>query len=238
MVLSNHRSSPRAHSRFIRSEELGEVSEWRFGAVGPVVPVLELLPEPEPEPVEPEHVRLDRAWADGHAAGLAQGLAEATLDGNQKLDAFVQGQGAETAQHLAELLTAMQSRLAQVEQDMAQQVLALACGLARQMVRRELAVDVAALEPVIREALGMLVMDGKAAVIKLHPQDMDALQASLAVAFPSPALTWLPDAAVERGGCMVESGGTVIDGTLSKRWERAVANLGLASAWTDAEDGS
>ena len=242
MVLSNTRSSSRAHSRFIRSEELGEVSEWRFGAVGPVVPVvLELLPEPEPEPEEPEQVRLDRTWADGHAAGLAQGLAEATLEGNQKLDAFVQGQGVETAHSLAELLSAMQARLAQVEQDMAQQVLALACGLARQVVRRELSVDTTALEPVVREALGMLVMDGKAAVIKLHPDDLEVLQDPLKEVFPLPVLTWLPDPAVERGGCMVESGGTVIDGTLSKRWERAVANLGLTSAWTDetdAEDGS
>lgn len=247
MVLSNNRSSSRAHSRFIRSEELGEVSEWHFGAVGPLVPTaLDLLPEPEPEPepVEPEQVRLDRAWADGHAAGLAQGLAEATLEGNQKLDDFVQNQGVETAQHLADLLAAMQTRLAQLEQDMAQQVLALACGLARQVVRRELSVDAAALEPVIREALGMLVMDGKAVVIKLHPQDLEVLQAPLQAAFPQPALTWLADMAVERGGCLVESGGTVIDGTLSKRWERAVANLGLASAWTDgdveagAEDGS
>ena len=236
MVLSSNRSSSRPHSRFIRSEELGEVSEWRFGAFGPVV--LELLPEPEPEPEESEQVCLDRAEADGYAAGLAQGLAEATLEGNQKLDAFVQGQGAETAHSLAGLLTAMQARLAQVEQDMAQQVLALACGLARQIVRRELTVDSAALEPVIREALGMLVMDGKAAVIKLHPEDLAELQASLKEAFPSPTLTWLPDAAVERGGCMVEAGGTVVDGTLSKRWERAVANLGLASAWMDVVDGS
>ncbi len=237
MVLSSHRSSPRAHTRFIRSEELGEVSEWRFGSVGPVVPVLELLPEPEPEPEPPEPLQpqLDRAWADGHAAGLAQGLAEATLEGNQKLDAFVQGQGVETAQHMADMLSAMQARLAQVEQDMAQQVLALACGLARQIVRRELSVDAAAIVPVIREALGLLVMDGKAATIKLHPQDLEVLQVPLKEAFPSPALAWLPDAAVARGGCMVESGGTVIDGTLAKRWERAVANLGLASAWGDAE---
>lgn len=236
--MSNPRSVPRAQPRFIRSEELGEVSEWRFGAVGPVVPVVvaEVLAEPEPEPEEPEQVRLDRAWADGHGAGLAQGLADATLEGNQKLDDFVRGQGVETANSLAELLTAMEARLAQAEQAMAQQVLALACGLARQIVRRELTVDTAALEPVIREALGMLVMDGKAAVIKLHPQDWEVLEAPLKAAFPLPTLTWLSDTGVERGGCRVESGGTVIDGTLSKRWERAVANLGLASAWTDADN--
>jgi flagellar assembly protein FliH len=49
-------------------------------------------------------------------------------------------------------------------------------------------------------------------------------------------VAWLPDASVERGGCLVESGGTVIDGTVSKRWERAVAQLGLARTWTDAGD--
>ena len=241
MVLSSNRSSARVPARFIRSEELGEVFEWRFGAVGPVLldtpDAPERLPEPAPEPEESEQVRLDRAWADGHASGLAQGLADATLQGNQKLDDFVQGQGAETARSLAELLTAMQIRLTQVEQDMAQQVLALACGLAKQIVRRELAVDTAALNPVIREALGMLVMDGRAAVIKLHPLDLVVLQAPLQEALASPTLAWLPDASVERGGCRVESGGTVIDGTLSKRWERAVANLGLASAWTEADLG-
>lgn len=229
----------RSHSRFIRSEELGIVSEWQFGLVGPP-PVLavEQLPEPEPEPEEPEQVRLDRAWEEGRAAGYAQGRAEATNEGNHRLDAFVQGQGVETAQSLAGLLSAMQERLTQAEQDIAQQVLALACGLARQVLRRELSIDKAALEPVVREALGMLVMDGKRAVIKIHPLDLEVLRAPLQEAFPSPNLTWLPDASVERGGCLVESAGTVIDGTLSKRWQRVVANLGLASAWTDADDGA
>ena len=231
-------ASSKSRSRFIPSEELGVVSEWQFGAVG-AVPVLavEQSPEPEPEPEEPEQVRLDRAWEEGHAAGYALGHTEATNEGNHRLDAFVQGQGIETARKLAELLSAMQDRLTQAEQDIAQQVLALACGLARQVVRRELAIDKAALEPVIREALGMLVMDGKRAIIKLHPLDLEVLRAPLQEAFPSPTLTWLSDDAVERGGCLVESAGTVIDGSLSKRWERAVANLGLASAWADADHG-
>ncbi len=233
-------SKSRSHSRFIPSEEIGVVSEWQFGSVGDPVAVVEQLPPPvEPtEPEEPEQVRIDRAWADGHSAGLALGRAEATLEGNQRLDDFVQGQGVETAQKLAELLTAMQDRLTQAEREIAHQVLELACGLARQVVRRELSVDKAALQPVIREALDVLVMDGKNAVIKLNPLDWAVLEAPLKEAFPASTLTWLVDGAVERGGCLVETGGTVVDGTLSKRWERAVAQLGLESAWVESDDGA
>jgi flagellar assembly protein FliH len=197
------------------------------------VPEVPLEPEVPEEPVQ---VRIDRAWEEGFDAGQAQGRTEATNEGNHRLDAFVQGQGAETAQKLAELLSAMQSRLAQAEQDIAQQVLELACSVARQVVRRELSVDPMALLAGVREALGMLVMDGKAAVVKLHPLDLEVLQEPLQAAIASPHVAWLPDASVERGGCLVESGGTVIDGTVSKRWERAVAQLGLARTWTDAGD--
>ncbi len=235
-------SKSRGHSRFIPKEEVGVVAEWQFNAMGAPLRTVVLLPdsppEPEPEPEETVQIRIDRAWDEGYGAGLEQGRTEATNEGNHRLDAFVQGQGAETAEKLAELLSAMQARLAQAEQDIAQQVLALACGVARQIVRRELSVDPVALLSVVREALGMLVMDGKTAVVKLHPLDWEVLQEPLQQAFPSPTITWLSDAAVERGGCLVESGGTVIDGTLSKRWERAVAHLGLASTWTDASDGA
>lgn len=231
-------SKTRSHSRFIRSEEIGAVAEWQFGSIGDPILVVEQLPEPEValEPDEPEQVRIDRAWAEGHAAGLAQGHAEATLEGNQRLDDFVQSQGVETAEKLAELLSAMQERLTQAEQDIARQVLDLACGLARQVVRRELAIDSAALVPVVHEALNILVMDGKKAVVKLHPQDWEVLEAPMKEAVPLPEVTWLTDSAVERGGCLVESGGTVIDGTLSKRWERAVAQLGLESAWVEPDN--
>jgi flagellar assembly protein FliH len=50
------------------------------------------------------------------------------------------------------------------------------------------------------------------------------------------ALSLLSDASVTRGGCLVESAGTVVDGTLEKRWGRAVAKLGLESAWEVSND--
>jgi flagellar assembly protein FliH len=129
------------------------------------------------------------------------------------------------------MVIGLDDRLKQAEQDIAQQVLALACELARQVVRRELAADPQALLPVVREALGMLVMDGKPGVVKLHAADLDLLQAPLRAESIAPNIHFVADAAVARGDCLVESGGTVIDGSVSRRWERAVANLGLASAW-------
>jgi flagellar assembly protein FliH len=34
----------------------------------------------------------------------------------------------------------------------------------------------------------------------------------------------------------VEAAGTVVDGTVEKRWQRAVASLGLEASWEDAND--
>ena len=229
-------SNNRNFARFIPSEEVGTVAQWQFGMVGdPLLapPSAESLPEPEPE--EPVQVQLERAWDEGYTAGMAQGSAQATEEGNRRLDDFVQNQGVEAARHLVSVALGLEGRLKQAEQDIAQQVLALACNLARQVVRRELATDPQALLPVVREALGMLVMDGKPAVVKLHAEDLALLQAPLRETHPAPGLHWVADAGVARGDCVVESSGTVIDGSLRRRWERAVANLGLVSTWDDRD---
>jgi flagellar assembly protein FliH len=88
-----------------------------------------------------------------------------------------------------------------------------------------------ALLPVVREALGMLASDSKAAVVRLNPVDLEVVSNVLQSEFPGLALQVLGDAAVQPGGCVVESAGTVVDGTLERRWQRAVASLGLESDW-------
>jgi flagellar assembly protein FliH len=49
--------------------------------------------------------------------------------------------------------------------------------------------------------------------------------------FSTLSLTLVGDTTVSRGGCLVESAGTVVDGTLEKRWARAIASLGLNAPW-------
>jgi flagellar assembly protein FliH len=85
--------------------------------------------------------------------------------------------------------------------------------------------------PVIREAVELLGVEHQSAVVRMHPTDMDVLQAPLAGEFAGLSLSLRADPTLEPGGCVVESAGMVIDATLQKRWQRAVATLGMASAW-------
>ena len=232
--MSNDRH--RMYTRFIPSEEVGAVSAWQFGLVGDPVPPREVVAEPEPELLpEPEEVRLQRAWDGGHAAGYAQGHADAARVGHEQLDTYVSGQGRENAEQLAAVVQALQQRLAQAEQTLARQVLDLAAELARQVVRRELATQPDAVLPVVREALSRLVGEHQPTTVRLHPADLQVVGDALRKEFPLPTLRWAADEQVARGGCVVEAGGTVVDGTLASRWQRALANLGLESAWEPAQ---
>jgi flagellar assembly protein FliH len=159
------------------------------------------------------------------------------MEGNRRIDDYISSQGQDTARSFGQLFESAQAQMAEAEQVMAKGVLELACELARQVLRHELSTNTNALQPVIREALGVLAVDSKAALVRMNPQDLGVLDDVLRQEFAGLALTLLGDASITRGGCLVESAGTVVDGTLEKRWARAVASLGLESAWGASDDG-
>jgi flagellar assembly protein FliH len=159
------------------------------------------------------------------------------LEGQRLIKEYADTQGKESAATFASLFDNVTEQLAQAEQVMAHGVLELACELARQVLRHELSTNPNALQPVVREALGMLAVDSKAAVVRLNPLDMEVLAEVLRQEFSNLALTLLPDATLARGGCLVESAGTVVDATVEKRWLRAVSSVGLGAPW-ESEDGN
>jgi flagellar assembly protein FliH len=233
-------SSQRSYSRFIPSEEVGDFTQWKFGAVDGS-DLIEPEPEPEVEiPVEVDEAAqqalVQQACDDAYAEGFAQGQAQTALEWQQRLDAYIAQQGREMAQRLQGVVQTLDASLIDMQQDMAQQLLELACDIARQVVRQELSVNPNALQPVVREAVGMLVTEGRPALVRLHPDDMEAMAQPLREEMDSPGVQWMADASVPPGGCLVESAGTVVDGSLDKRWQRAIAALGLQSPW-DEEGG-
>ena len=57
------------------------------------------------------------------------------------------------------------------------------------------------------------------------------IEQALRKEFSHLSLSLLADANITPGGCLVEAAGTVVDGTIEKRWSRVVCKLGLESAW-------
>lgn len=236
--------SHRHYSRFIPSEEVGEVTQWQFGAMddnGHLLPeaVPEQAPEPDPEAQEAARQALmQQALEEAHAQGHAKGFEEATAQWQQRMDDYVSGQGREAAVRLADVAQALHTRLSEVEQHMAGELLQLACDIAREVVRKELSVNPKAVEPVVQEALGLLMAEGRSVTVRMHPADLAVVENSLREEFSNAEVRWVADAAVEAGGCMVESAAAFVDGSLGKRWQRAIATLGLESPWQEPQHGA
>ncbi|OHC80161.1 MAG: flagellar assembly protein FliH [Rhodoferax sp. RIFCSPLOWO2_12_FULL_60_11] len=224
----------RNYSRFIPGEEIDAVEQWNFAAVDTASLLLAAQVKVRDEAAEES--KQEACRQAGYAEGFAQGRAQATVEAQRQMADYIAHQGSDAARQFAQLFATVQAQLAEAEQVMAQGTLELACELARQVLRRELSVDPKAVQPVIREALGLLVADTKSAVVRLHPLDFNVLEEVIRTEFSSLSLTLLADPGLTRGGCLIESAGTVVDGTLEKRWMRAVASLGLDSSWEEPAD--
>ena len=169
----------------------------------------------------------------GREQGLQDGKQQATLEWQQKLDDYQAQQGQQVARQLQSVLDAAQRDVQGIQQRMAPDVLQLACDIARQVVRQELRSNPQALLPVVREALDMLSAESKPVCVRLNPADWERLKDTLKTEFPQPKIEWLADASVQPGDCKIESAGAQVDGSLERRWQRAVAALGLVSTWYD-----
>ncbi len=228
----------RNYSRFIPGDEIEAVEQWRFGAIETAAQLLQAqVKEREVEQDEEQHeLARQTSFRAGYADGVAQGRAQAQAEVQQQMADFLANQAAQTGQQLSELFKSVQTQLDQAQQVMAQGVLELSCELARQVLRQELSVNPNAMLPVIREAIDLLGAEHRTAVVRLHPTDLEVLEGVLASAFSGLNLSLRADTTLQPGGCLVESAGMVVDATLQKRWQRAVATLGLASAWELADE--
>ncbi len=237
----------RAFNKFIADEDIIAVSEWDFGAVDHAsirfAAKLKVQAETEQQAMEDvERAKVDAikqsGYTKGYEDGFAQGHAQATLEGQRQIATYIENEGKQAAVHFAKLFESAERQIAEAEQAIAKGVLELACEVARQVIRRDLTVNTNAVLPVLRESLALLLTDGKAAVIRMNPVDAEMLADDLQVEFSSLSLTLVPDGHVERGGCLAEAGGTVIDGTVQRRWQRTVASLGLDAPWEVSHDGA
>lgn len=171
-------------------------------------------PEPEPEPAvklptaeEVEQI-YQQARDEGYRVGFNEGQQTALAEA-QKFAALVQ--------KLDEAITGM-------EGEVADELLALALEVSRQVVRETVRLQPEAILAVVKEAL--LQLPHQHAMIYLHPEDAALVRIHLGDQLAHAGHRIQDDLALVRGDCRIESGNTRADATLEGRWQRIVAGLG------------
>lgn len=230
MPSSNRGTHP--YQRFIPREEVQAVAAWAFEPVSEEERAARATP-PEDKPPVYDAEQLEAARAQAFAEGFEQGRQTGAQEARDALQEPLRQQAREHAERIAALLQQAQEQLDTVQHALADQVLLLACDIARQVVRRELAQPLEPVRAVVDEALGMLTDDARPAVLRLHPDDAQRLQPHLGDALQRQRVTLQPDARLTPGGCVLETALGSVDATVERRWARAVGNLGLDLPWVE-----
>ena len=228
--MSNKDEAP---SDLIRARDVGGFDIWSLPSFDPHVPQPE--PEPEPElPMESEEVPLDEvqpltleelesirqeAYNEGFAAGEKDGFRATTLKVRQEAEAALAVQLASLERLMGVLFDPIAEQDSQIEKAM----VGLVEHIARQVIQRELVLDSSHIESVMREALKLLPLGVGNVRLYINPQDFEQVKALR----ERHEETWriVEDAALQPGGCRVETEHSRIDATVETRISQIMAKL-------------
>lgn len=228
--MSNKDEAP---SDLIRARDVGGFDIWSLPSFDPHVPEPE--PEPEPElPAESEEVPLDEvqpltleelesirqeAYNEGFAAGEKDGFRATTLKVRQEAEAALAVQLASLERLMGVLFDPIAEQDSQIEKAM----VGLVEHIARQVIQRELVLDSSHIESVMREALKLLPLGVGNVRLYINPQDFEQVKALR----ERHEETWriVEDAALQPGGCRVETEHSRIDATVETRISQIMAKL-------------
>lgn len=161
-----------------------------------------------------------QAWEEGFARGLDAGQAAARQQQQAELLALQQ-----RSRRLQEVLDFLAAPLAELDVAVEQQLVALACAVARHVVRRELHLDPAQVIAVVRETVALLPVGARDVRVHLHPEDAAILRERLAETHDRRAWSIVEDPVLQRGGCRVVTDDSQIDARVETRIGAVVASV-------------
>lgn len=220
----------------IPKEELTHFQRWQVGsfdskppsATPEHTPTTEGRPEttstPEPAPKFnlPTAEDIERIHEEARSSGYQAGLAEGRAAGEQQAREIAESQ----AQLFLALVENLKKSIAELEQTVADQLLALAIEIARQVTRSTVNVRPETLVPVIREAIGALPLHHAHIVVRLNPEDIEGVRKEIGEQFSQIGAQLLEDHTISPGGCMLQAGASEIDASLETRWKRVLEAIG------------
>lgn len=205
-----------ASKPIIPKEQLSAYQRWELSSLDekPRAPQSGGVKLPTAEEIERIH---QQAYQEGFAAGMRDGRA----------------QGDAASQQMKDLLAGLERSLQRFEGVMADQILALALDIARQLVRRSIQIEPELVLNVVREAIESLPQLSQQPVLVLHPEDANIVRQMLAYEYQESVWRVVDDPGMARGGCRIETAESELDATVESRWKRIVAALGSDASWND-----
>lgn len=167
---------------------------------------------PEPPVKLPTAEEIERIHDAAHKDGYAAGYEEATARGRVE------------ALQVHTLLQNFDTALSKLDQEIAEEILALSIEVARHMVRETLIAQPEAMIDVVRDALHQLPQER--ALIHLNPDDAGLVREYVGEQLQHHEHRLVEDATVPRGGCRIDVAGSTVDATVATRWRRIMENLG------------
>lgn len=228
--------------RLIPKEKLTAYQRWEVAAFAPEQRAAQLPPEPPPVEPSPPAIEAelppqeaavvlptaedverieDEARAAGYEAGYEAGYAAGSTAAQ------------EVATTLAALMDNLQQALAEIDQNVADQLLTLAIEIANQVLRQSLRVRPELLLPVVREAVTTLHGHHGQPMLFVSPQDAALVRSHLGEQLSHSNWRIIDDGALSAGGCRVELGAGEVDASLETRWRRVIEAIGVSQEWLD-----
>lgn len=164
----------------------------------------------------------DAAHREGYQAGFDSGREAAAIAGH------------ELAAKLGQAISRFDSSVAQIEQVVADEVLALALEIARKVVHQAIAVQPGIILEVIREAL--LQMPLQHAMIYLNTDDAALVRAHAGEQLTHAGHRIQEDPKLGRGDVVIEAGGAHLNARLAARWQNVIATIGQDTPWLTTDE--
>lgn len=261
--LASNGKAASVHSRFIPREEMSSFSSWMPNhleggdAFSPSASSADLRAAAPTPPGSAYVAGVDRrrpvqgaptvpTGAASHAAITAAELVAASKaarqsgyqdgyrDGLAAMESFKQSFAMQATAQVGILVHSMNHQFDNLQQEMARAIAVSATRLAQHVVRCELQSQPELISAVACEALDALLQGARHTTVRVHPDDHALVATAASQALRDAGARLLSDAAVSRGGCLVESDIGLVDASIEARWQRAAAVLGSEEKWQRA----
>ncbi|GAA0579010.1 flagellar assembly protein FliH [Halomonas salifodinae] len=154
---------------------------------------------------------------EGYAQGLAEGRAAAETELARQLEA--------TLTPLRELAAGFREALDGLDDQVAEELVALALATGRQLAGEALAARPEQVVDLVRELLHVEPPLNGGTRLWLHPDDLALVTPVLGDELAALGWKLQPDDALSRGGCRVTSASGELDATWERRWEAVTERL-------------